>query len=97
MSSRRPQGVSSHRGIHGKRPLGVFGVGTVLWRTAAKKGGKWYRGVVEAAECFMTRWHRDEAESSWLRHATEDAKSDDKERAGGAAVLILLSTNSERK
>ena len=29
----------------------------------------------------MTRWHRDEAESSWLRHATEDAKkSDDKGR-----------------
>ena len=48
---------------------------TVLWPTAANKGGKWYRGVVEAAECFMTRWHRDEAESSWLRHTTEDAKS----------------------
>ena len=58
----------------------VFGVETVIWPTAAKKGGKWYRGVVEAAECFMTRWHRDEAESSWLRHATEDAKSDDKGR-----------------
>ena len=28
----------------------VFGVETVLWPTAAKKGGKWYRGVVEAAE-----------------------------------------------
>ena len=58
----------------------VFGVETVLWPTAAKKGGKWYRGIVEAAECFMTRWHRDEAESSWLRHTTEDAKSDDKGR-----------------
>ena len=57
----------------------VFGVETVIWPTAAKKGGKWYRGVVEAAECFMTRWHRDETESSWLRHATED-KSDDKGR-----------------
>ena len=56
----------------------VFGVETVLWPTADKKGGKWYRGVVEAAECFMTRWHRDEAENSWLRHATEDAKSHDK-------------------
>ena len=61
----------------------MFGVETVLWPTAAKTGGKWYRGVVEAAECFMTRWHRDEAESSWLRHATEDAKSDVKERAVG--------------
>ena len=52
----------------------------MLWPTAAKKGGKWYRGVVEAAECFMARWHKDDAESSWLRHATEDAKSDDKGR-----------------
>ena len=78
----------------------VFGVETVLWPTGAKKGGKWYRGVVEAAEYFMTRWHRNEAESSWLRHATEDAKSDDKGRGGGtrgAAVLILLSTNAEMK
>ena len=36
----------------------VFGAVTVLWSTASKKGGKWYRGVAEAAECFMTRWHR---------------------------------------
>ena len=64
-----------------KIPL-FFGAETVLWPTAAKKGGKWYRGVVEAAECFMTRWHRDEVESGWLRHATEDAKSDDKGREG---------------
>ena len=45
----------------------VFGIETVLWPTAAKKGGKWCRGVVVAAKCFMTRWHRDESESSWLR------------------------------
>ena len=25
----------------------------------------------------MTRWHRDEPESSWLRHATEGARSDE--------------------
>ena len=63
----------------------VFCVETVLWPTAAKKGGKWYRGVVEAAECFMTRWHRDEAESSSLCHATEDAESDDKGRGARKA------------
>ena len=39
----------------------VFDVETVLWPTAANKGGKSYRGLVKAAECFMTRWHRDEA------------------------------------
>ena len=58
----------------------VFRVQTVLWPTAAKKGGKWYREVVEAGECFMVRCHRDEAESNWLGHAAEDAKSDDKEK-----------------
>ena len=30
----------------------------------------------------MTGWRRDEAESSWLRHTTEDAKIDDKGRGG---------------
>ena len=60
----------------------VFGVETVLRPTVTKKGGKWYRGVFKAAECFMTKWDSDEAESSWLRHVTEDAKSDDKERGG---------------
>ena len=78
----------------------VFGVETVLWPTAAKKGGKCYRGDVEAAECFMTRWHRDKAKSSWLRHATEDPRVMTREWGGGkegAAVLILLSTNAEMK
>ena len=54
----------------------------MLWPTVAKKGGESYRGVVEAAECLMTRWHRDEAESSWLRHVTHGAKRDDKGRGG---------------
>ena len=31
----------------------------------------------------MTRWHRDEVERSWPRHATEDAKRDDEGRVGG--------------
>ena len=75
----------------------MFGVETMLWSTAATKDGKWYRGVVEAAECFMARWHRDEAESSWLHHAAEDAKSEDNvnDGEGGAAVLILLWTKAE--
>ena len=60
----------------------VFGVETVLWPTAAKKGGKWYRGVVEAAECFMTVLYRNGAESSCLRHAREDAKRDDQGKKG---------------
>ena len=55
------------------------------------------REVVEAVACFMARWHMDEAESSWLRHAAEDAKSVDKGKGRRAAVLIPLSTNAETK
>lgn len=33
----------------------VFGIHTVLWYTASKGGGKWYRGVLEAAARFMGR------------------------------------------
>ena len=49
----------------------------------AKKSAKWYRGVVEATGCFMTRWDRDEAQRSRLRHAAEDTKSGDKGGPGG--------------
>ena len=38
------------------------------------------------------RWHRDEAESSWLRHATEDAKSEDKGKGGGERRGSLTDT-----
>ena len=50
----------------------LIGVETALGPSAAKKSGKWYRGVVDAADRFMTRWHRGEAEKSWLSHAAED-------------------------
>ena len=33
----------------------LFGVETVLRPRATKKSGKWYRGVVEEAHCFMVR------------------------------------------
>ena len=36
-----------------------------LWSTAAKKSGKWYRGVVEAAERFMVRWHQGGQQEEW--------------------------------
>ena len=47
----------------------------------------------------MARWHRDEAEGSWLRHGAEDVKSGDKGRrgGGGAVVLIQRSMNAETK
>ena len=36
----------------------------------------------KAADCFMARWHKDEAETTWLCHAAKDAKSDDKGKGG---------------
>ena len=61
----------------------LFGVEMLLWPRAAKKSGKCYLGVVEAADYFMARWHRDKAQKSRLRHAAEDAKSGGKGRGGG--------------
>ena len=44
----------------------LFGEHTMYSPTAAKTVGKWYREVVEAAPCFMARWHGDEAGRSEL-------------------------------
>ena len=45
----------------------VFEFETALWST---KGGEVIRGVHEAAEGFMVRWHEDEAELSGHRRAS---------------------------
>ena len=44
---------------------------TALWSTAAaKKAGKWYRGVLDAAERCIVKWHEDEAKLSRQRHTS---------------------------
>ena len=49
----------------------VFVVETAVWIVAAKMAGKWYRGVLEAAERLMAAaWHKDEADASRRRHAS---------------------------
>ena len=40
-----------------------------MWCTAAKKAGKRYRGILEAAELFMVKWHEDDAKLSRQRRA----------------------------
>ena len=54
----------------------------VLWPTVAKQAGRWYRGVVKAADGLMARWHTVEVDKSWLPHAHEDAKKGEKEKGG---------------
>ena len=39
--------------------MSFFGVEAEVWTVAAKKAGKWYHGVFEAAERFMSKWQRD--------------------------------------
>ena len=86
MSSRRSLGVSSHRGVHANLPFALRSKnGVMIERVAKKSSRRWYRGVIETADCFMARWHRDEAQGSRLRHAAEDAKSGDKGGGGGQA------------
>ena len=73
-------------------------VETVLWPTAVKWAGKWYRGIVNAADGFPARWHRVEVENGWLRHANEDAKKNEGEGrgAGGGGTLLPLSSESRK-
>ena len=60
----------------------------MLCPTVGKSGGKWYRGVIEAAEHFMVRWRETEVERSWLRHAAENVKSGDKGKGGGGTHVM---------
>ena len=59
-----------------------FGVETVLWLMVAKNSGNWYRGIFDAVDRFMTRWHRGETEKSWLRHGAADAMKSDNGKPG---------------
>ena len=68
------------------RPL-LFGVDTVLWPRAAQKRRNWHRGVVDEADRFMARWHRGEAEQSWLRLTAEDAKSSNQGKPWGSSRI----------
>ena len=56
----------------------LLGVKRALWSKTAKKSGNWYRGVVDAAGCFMMKRRRTEADKSWPIHATVDAKNSNK-------------------
>ena len=83
--SGRHQGIRSNRGVHGYLPF------TVRSRDCYGRG----RWIVDAADRFMTRWHRGDAEKSWQRLTAEDAKSSNQGKPGGrgggeAAVLIQL-------
>ena len=64
----------------------AFGVEAEVWTiAAANKAGKWYRGVLEAAERFMAKWHENEATMSRNQHtsATGGAQGNKK---GGVTV-----------
>ena len=59
------------------------------WPRAAKlipMSGNLRRGIVEAADRFMTRWHRGEEETSWLCLTAEDAKSSNQGKPAGPGV-----------
>ena len=55
----------------------------MLWPRAAKKSEKWHRGIVDAADRFMKRWQRGEAEKSWQGLTVEDAESSNQGKPGG--------------
>ena len=54
-----------------------------MWTVAGKKAGKWYRGVLEAAERFMITWHKDEANASGKRHKSAVGGAQGNGKGGG--------------
>ena len=48
----------------------VCGVETAPWSFAAEKARKCYRGVLEACERLMVRWHEDDAQLSRQRRTS---------------------------
>ena len=61
----------------------VFGVEAEVWTVAAKKVGKWCRGVLEAAERFMAKWHENEATLSRIRQASATGGAQGNRKGGG--------------
>ena len=60
----------------------VFGVEAEVW-TVAATAGKWYRGVLEAAERFMDKWHENGATLSRNRHASYTGSAQGSRKGGG--------------
>ena len=62
----------------------------VLWIHAAKKVGKWYRGVLEAPKRLMTRWHVEEAKKKLGSPRSPDAWGPNARAGGGGVGKTLL-------
>ena len=43
----------------------LLGVETALKPGAFQNSGNWHRGIVDAEDRLMTRWHRGDPEKSW--------------------------------
>ena len=54
-----------------------------MWTVEAKKAGKWYRGVLEAAERFIAKWHEIEATLSRNRYASATGGAQGNRKGGG--------------
>ena len=54
-----------------------------MWTVSAQKAGKWYRGVLEAAERFMTKWHEIEVTLIRNPHASATGGPQGSRKGGG--------------
>ena len=63
-----------------------FGVEAEVWTIAANKAGKWYRGVLEAVERFMAKWHEVETTLSRNRHASATGGAQGNRKGWGVTV-----------
>ena len=76
----------------------VFGVKAEVWIVAAKKAGKWYRRVLEAAERSMAKWHENhEATLSRNLHAFATGGAQGHRKGGGNVTREPRLTNAGRR
>ena len=92
---KRPRRSSIHRRFHGKASPRQFGVETVLWVHAAKKEGKCYRGILEAAERFMVRLHVEEEQKSSERRAARIGDAQSRKGTGGTRETAVEERKKE--
>ena len=67
-----------------------------MWIHTANRAGKWYRGILEAAERFMTRWPLEEENKSSERRAARMRDAQSRKGGGGGGIPLLKKARRRR-
>ena len=67
----------------------------MLWVHAATKAGKWYRGILEAAERFMARWYVEGGNKSLKRRAARMRDAQSRKEGVGSRESVVEKSKKE--